>query len=104
MVEDVFKSWLDKLADKRQEDVDYVWKTSSFLILVKKALLSHSAGKKHSERYIKIKAFFKPANQKKITSNNTEFKSTENSNGSSSSCSSPKTANSFRMGPDKLHY
>ena len=70
----------------------------------KKTLLSHAAGKKHSERYIKIKAFFKPANQKKITNNNTEFKSAENSNGSSSSCNSPKTANSFRMGPDKLHY
>ena len=32
----------------------------------KKALLSHAAGKKHSEKDIKIKIFFKPANQKKF--------------------------------------
>ena len=51
----------------------------------KKALLSHAAGKKHSERDIKIKTFFKPENQKKIANNNTEFKSAENGNGSRNS-------------------
>ena len=52
-----------------------------------KTHLSHAAGKKHSERDIKIKKIFKPANQKKIASNNTEFKSAENDNGSSSNSS-----------------
>ena len=49
----------------------------------KKALLSHSAGKKHSERDIKIKIFLKPANEKKIANALTEFKSAKNDNGSS---------------------
>ena len=55
--------------------------------MAKKALLSHAAGKKHNERDIKIKTFFIPVNQKKIANKNTEFKSAENDNGSSSNSS-----------------
>ena len=53
----------------------------------KKALLRHAAGKKPRERDITIKTSFKPANQKKIASKNTEFKSAENKNGSGSNFS-----------------
>ena len=53
----------------------------------KKSLHSHAAGKKPRERDITIKTFFKPANQKKIANKDTEFKSTENKNGSSSNFS-----------------
>ena len=49
----------------------------------KKTLLSYATGKKHSERDINIKIFFKPANKKKIANNDTELKSAENDNGCS---------------------
>ena len=71
---------------RSKPDVDYVRQISSFLIWVKRhslvILLVKSLVKE-----IKLKTFFKPANQKKIASNNTQFKSAENDNGSSSNSS-----------------
>ena len=85
--EDALKSWLSKVVDKKQATCRLCKKYSELPNMGKKALLSHAAGKKHSERDIKIKIFLKPANQKKIANNNTEFKSAENDNGSSSNSS-----------------
>ena len=82
--EDAFKSWLSNAADKKQARFRLCQKDFKLSSMDKKALLSYAAGKKHSERDIKIKTFFKPANQKKPANNNTEFESVENNNGSSS--------------------
>ena len=87
MQENAFKSWLSKAADKKQARCGLCKKDFELFNMDKKALLSHADGKKHSERDVKIKTFFKPANQKKIANNNTEFKSAENDNGSSSNSS-----------------
>ena len=65
--------------------------------MAKKALLSHAAGKKHNERDIKIKTFFIPVNQKKIANKNTEFKSAENDNGSSSNSSTHVVVQSCKL-------
>ena len=82
--EDAFKTWLSKATDKRQARCRLCKKDFELFNMGKKALLSHAAGKKHSEKYLKIKTFFKPANQTKIAINNAEFKSAENDNRSSS--------------------
>ena len=87
MEENAFKSWLSKAADKKQARCRICKKDFELSNMDKKTLLSHAAGKKHSERDMKIKIFSKPANQKKITNSNTEFKSAENDDGSSSNCS-----------------
>ena len=82
--EDAFKSWLSKTADKKQARCRLCKTDFELSNMGKKALLCHAASKKHSERDMKIKTFFKIANQKKIANNNTGFKSAENDNGSSS--------------------
>ena len=82
--EDAFKSWLSKAADKKQARCRLFKEDFELSNMGKKALFSLAVGKKHSERDIKIKTFFKPANQKKIANNNTEFKSAKNGNGNSS--------------------
>ena len=65
--EDAFKSWLSKAANKKQARRRLYEKDFELSNMGKKALLSHTASKKHSERVIKIKTFFKPANQLKMT-------------------------------------
>ena len=64
--EDAFKSWLSKVVDEKQARCRLCKKDFKFSNMGKKTLLSHAAGKKHSEREVNIKAFFKPAKQKKI--------------------------------------
>ena len=85
--EDAFKNWLSKVVDEKQGRCRLCKKDFKLSNMVKKALLSHAPGKKHNERDIKIKTFFIPVNQKKIANKNTEFKSAENDNGSSSNSS-----------------
>ena len=77
MEEDAFKTWLSKAADKKQARCRLCKKDFELSNMGKKALLTHAAGKKHSERDIKIKTFFKPTN-KKMANNNTKFISAEN--------------------------
>ena len=76
MEEDAFKTWLSKAADKKQARCRLCKKDFELSNMGKKALLSHAAGKKHIERDIKIKTFFKPTN--KMANNNTKFISAEN--------------------------
>ena len=54
------------MVDEKQARCRLCKKDFKFSNMGKKTLLSHAAGKKHSEREVNIKAFFKPANQKKI--------------------------------------
>ena len=64
--EDAFKSWLSKVADKRQSRCRLYMKDFELSSMGKKALLSHAARKKPRERDITIKTFFKTANQNKL--------------------------------------
>ena len=80
--EDAFKSWLSKASDKKQARSRLCKKYLELSDMCKKSLLSHAAGKKHNERNINIKTY-----QKIFSNNNTEFKSAENDNGSSSNSS-----------------
>ena len=75
------------MADKKQSRCRLCMKDFKLSNVGKKSLHSHAAGKKPRERDITIKTFFKPANQKKIANKDTEFKSAENKNGSSSNFS-----------------
>ena len=56
--EDAFKSWLSKAADKKQARCRLYKKDFELSNMGKKALLSHAAGKKHSERDKKDKNIF----------------------------------------------
>ena len=76
--EDAFKSQLSKAADKKQARCRLCKKNFELSNVGKKALLSHAAGKNHSEKDVTIKIFFKTANQKN---------SAKNDNGSSSNSS-----------------
>ena len=104
LVEDAFKSWHSKAADKKQARCRLCKKDFELSNVGKRALLSHAAGKKHSARGMKIKTFFKPESQKKIVNNNTEFKSAENDNGSNSSFSTHVVDQSSKLVQPTLEF